>query len=451
MGNDSPALETILSIRRISAQVCAILGIGVGLVCAQSMEQSRTYIPPTLPYIPDGVFNVTIYGAVGDSTTLNTEFIQATIDAAAKAGGGTIVVPSGIYLSGPLKLESSIYLRLESGATLRMLPLDRYPGGTNNPPDFIKGVRLHDVAIGGTGTIDGQGSPWWPYAKVDGAKRPRMIVMSTCDRVLIESVRLMNSPMFHMALGSRSSNVTVRGVTVRAPASDDPVDPSHNTDACNIGGTHVLVENCDISTGDDNFTCGGGTSDVLIRNNTYGYGHGVSIGSPIKGGVSNITVEHCTFTNTECGIRIKSDRDRGSVVENISYHDLQMTNVRFPILIYGAYAAKEKKFRDLTKLTPEIAAEYPSVSKTDVTPVYRNITFRNITATTERKRRAGLIWGLPEAPVSNLVMDNVNITADLPFGIFNAESVRIENCRIVTPEGVNKIATTNAQITILTD
>jgi len=111
-----------------------------------------------------------------------------------------------------------------------------------------------------------------------------MIVFYTCERVLIESLHLMNSPMFHMVVGNRSSNITVRGVTVRAPASDDPVDPSYNTDACNIGGTNVLVENCDISTGDDNFACDGYTSDVLIRNNTYGNGHGVSIGSPTRGG-----------------------------------------------------------------------------------------------------------------------------------------------------------------------
>jgi polygalacturonase len=419
------------------------------LICSmESPAQGTAYVPPKLPFIPDKTFTVTEFGAIGDSTTDNAGFIQAAIDAAAKGGGGTVVIPPGMYLSGPLKMESSIYLRIDAYATLRMLPMERYPGGTKDPPNFIRGAKLHDVAIGGKGTIDGQGSPWWPFAKVEGAKRPRMIVLSTCDCVLIESLHLMNSPMFHIAVGSQSSNITVRGVTVRAPASDDPVNPSHNTDACNISGTHALVENCDISTGDDNFTCGGGTSNILIRNNTYGYGHGVSIGSPIKGGVSNITVEHCTFTNTECGIRIKSDRDRGSVVENLTYHDLQMTNVRFPILIYGAYAASEKKFRDLTKISPETAGEYPAATRTELTPVYRNISFKNITATTEPRRRAGLIWGLPEAPVTNLVMENVNITADLPFGIYNAADVRIENCKIVTPDGVNKIVTHNAQISI---
>ncbi len=79
--------------------------------------------------------------------------------------------------------------------------------------------------------------------------------------------------------------------------------------------------------GDDDFTCGGGTSDVLITNCTYGYGHGVSIGSPTAGGVSNLTVINCTFNNTEAGIRIKSDRDRGGYLHNLTYLNLRMTNV----------------------------------------------------------------------------------------------------------------------------
>ena len=97
--------------------------------------------------------------------------------------------------------------------------------------------------------------------------------------------------------------------------------------------------------GDDDFTCGGGTSDVLITNCTYGYGHGVSIGSGTSGGVSNITVINCTFNNTELGIRIKSDRDRGGFVHNLSYLNLRMTNVECPILIYGSYMTTNRAYR----------------------------------------------------------------------------------------------------------
>lgn len=275
-----------------------------------------------------------------------------------------------------------------------------------------------------------------------------MIALSSCDRVLIDSVTLTNSPMFHIAIGGRSANVTVRGVTIRANPSSDPVHPGHNTDACDVSGTNILVENCNVSVGDDDFTCGGGTSDVLITNCTYGYGHGVSIGSHTFGGVSNLMVINCTFNNTEQGIRIKSDRDRGGYVHNLSYLDLRMTNVECPILIYGSYMASNRAYRDLNRLTPAIAASYPGQAISPRTPIYSNITFSNITATVQSGRRAGLIWGLPEAPVTNVLLERVDIRADKPFGIYDAHGVRLVNCRITTPVGVNKLSSTNAQVTI---
>jgi polygalacturonase len=403
---------------------------------------------PALPVIPDSVFNVTNYSAVGDGATVNTTAIQAAIDAASAKGGGIVEVPAGIFMSGPIRLASGINLRVEHGAVLRMLPLDKYPGGTIDPADFVSGAKLHDVAISGSGMIDGQGAPWWPFAKTKEARRPRMIALSGCDRVLIEKVTLTNSPMFHIAIGGQSANITVRGVTIRAPASTDLVQPSHNTDACNISGRNALIQDCDVSVGDDNFTCGGNTSDIVITNCTYGNGHGVSIGSYTSGGVSNITVVDCTFSNTECGIRIKSDRDRGGLVRNLSYRNLRMTNVGFPILIYGAYMATNREYRALQKLTPEIAAAYPAKEIANRTPIYHDIVFSNITATAQSEHRAGLIWGLPEAPASNVVLQQVNITADKPFGIYNAQGVRLVNCRITTPDGVNKLSCTNAEVTI---
>ena len=409
--------------------------------------QSQDYTPPTLPTIPDKVFNVKAFGAISDNKTDNTQAVQKAINEADKAGGGKVIIPAGTYLCGPLIFSSNLNLQIDSMAILRFLPIDRYPGGLAEGRDFISGTKLHDIAITGKGTIDGQGSPWWPHYKDSKAIRPRMITFKDCDKILIENVKLMNSPKFHIAIGGKTTNVTVNKIIVRAPASDDPVNPSHNTDACNVTGKHILIKNCDISTGDDNYTCGGGTSDVLITNNKYGYGHGVSIGSYTQG-VSNITVENCTFTNTECGIRLKSDRDRGGLVQNLTYRNLKMTNVEFPILIYAAYSAKEKVFRDLRKLTPETATSYPSAPIGEKTPVYKNITFSNITATTLPGNRAGLIWGLPEVSVENIVLQNINITADLPFGIYFAKKVKMENCKIYTKEGKNKIAITDAEVTL---
>jgi polygalacturonase len=406
-------------------------------------------VNPPLPVIPSGTFNITNYGAIGDGAFTNTTAIQSAINAASAAGGGTVQVPAGVFLCGPFKLASQINLQLEAGALLRVLPLDKYPGGLVNPSNFISGDRLHDVAITGAGAIDGQGAPWWPYAKTSpDARRPRLITPSNCERLLIEGITLSNSPMFHIALGGRCRDVTVRRITVRAPASDDLVLPSHNTDACNVKGSNILIADCDISNGDDNFTCGGGTSDVTITNCTYGFGHGLSVGSFTQGGVSNFTIINCTFNGTECGIRIKTDRDRGGVIQNMSYMNLGMTNVRYPILVYGSYMAKDREYRDLTKLTPEIAATYPAAPVGERTPAFRDLVFSNITATAALGRRAGLIWGLPEMNATNVLFEKVNIKADRPFGVFNARNVRFVDCNIVTPEGVNQIASTNAQITV---
>lgn len=426
----------------LAALACLILNAAT----MQAVES--TYVPPILPNIPVKTFNIKDFGAKSDSVTDNTIPIQKAIDAANAVGGGKVVVPAGIYLCGPLTFVNNLNFHLDSAAILRFLPMDRYPGGLKEGNNFISGSGLHDVAITGKGTIDGQGSPWWPYAKVEGAKRPKMIFLRDCDKILIEDVSLINSPMFHIAIGGKTSNVTVNHIIVRAPASDDPVNPSHNTDACDVTGRKILIKNCDISTGDDDYTCGGGTSDVLITGNNYGYGHGVSIGSFTKGGVSNITVENCTFKNTECGIRIKSDRDRGGIVQNLTYRNLTMINVEIPILIYGAYNAKEKEYRNLQKLTPEIASTYPSSPKIETTPIYQNIVFKNIQAVAQSGKRAGLIWGLPEAPASNITLENVTIKADKPFGIYFAHNVKLINCHLMTNEGENILMTTHADGTI---
>ncbi|MFP5042887.1 glycoside hydrolase family 28 protein [Parasediminibacterium sp. JCM 36343] len=404
---------------------------------------------PKLPTIPNKVFNIKDFGGVSDNKTDNTTAIQKAIDAANNAGGGKVVVPEGVYLCGPLVINSNLELHLDEGVTLKLLPLSRYPGGTTDGTDFIHGEKLHDIAITGKGTIDGQGADWWPFAKTDKtAKRPRMISLKECDKILIEDVTLMNSPMFHIAIGGKSSNGTVSRVTVRAPASDDAILASHNTDACDVSGKDFLIKDCDISTGDDDFTSGSNTSNVHVMNCKFGYGHGLSMGSYTRGGASNFLVENCTFNNTECGIRIKSDRDRGGLVQNLVYRNLKMTNVGIPILIYSSYMTKDKEFRNLQKVTGSIASAYPSAPVTDLTPIFSNITFQDITATAASGKRAGLIWGLPEALATNIIFKNVNISASTAFGIFFAKNVRFENCKISTIEGLNKLDMTNAEVSI---
>ncbi len=422
--------------------------IFAGWLVSGSPLKAASSVNPELPVVSDTVYSIAKFGATGDGQATNTTAIQAAIDTANHAGGGTVEIPAGVFLSGPVHLYRKINLRLDDHAIMRMLPLDKYPGGTSNPETFISGSGLLDVVISGSGMIDGQGTPWWPFARVRGARRPVMIRLSACHRVLIENVTLTNSPMFHIAISGHSMDVTVRKVTIRANPSTDPVNPGHNTDACDVSAKNVLIEDCDVSVGDDNFTCGGGTSDVLITNCTYGYGHGVSIGSPTSGGVSNITVVNCTFNNTESGIRIKSDRDRGGYLHDLTYMNLRMTNVGCPILIYASYMSPNPAYRALNKVDAEIAASYPVSPVGKRTPIYRDITFSNITATVQPGRRAGLIWGLPEMAVTNVLLQSVEIKADLPFGIYSAQGVKVVDSKIITPDGINQFSTTNSQIVI---
>lgn len=409
---------------------------------------------PTLPNINLlNVVNVTnaAYGAVGDGVTTNTTAIQKAITAAAAGGttngaaGGTVEIPPGVYMCGPLTMANSVNLQIDAGAILRMLPLGQYPGGTTSGTTFISASNLHDIEISGSGAIDGQGEPWWPYANTNGALRPIMIGPSDCNRLLIQNVTLSNSPMFHIAIsGSHSGNSTVQNVTVRAPSSTaNP--PSHNTDACDVAGTNILVENCNISTGDDDFTCGGPTSNVLLTNNIYGNGHGVSIGSYTDdGGVSNITVINCIFNGTQNGIRIKSDNDRGGLVQNINYFNLGMTNVDLPIQVYAYY----NEVGTPSSISPQTAAGETVDSVSSTTPAYRNITFSNITATSVSGYPVGIIWARIEMPATNIVFNKINLTGDRNFCLYNVNGAQFINSSITVSPTSNTFALFNARVIV---
>ena len=400
----------------------------------------------------------TTYGAVADGVTTNTVAIQSAINAATKGismnglTGGTVELPApGVYLCGPLTLSNNVNLQVDAGAILRMLPFAKYPGSTNNPANFISANNQTNIEISGSGAIDGQGAPWWPYANTNGASRPIMIRLNSCHYELIQNITLSNSPEFHISISGSAANTTVQGVTIRAPSSEDPLTPGHNTDACDVSGTNILVQNNNISVGDDNFTCGGGTSDILITNNTYGAGHGVSIGSYTSPYVSNMLVINCTFNGTDQGIRIKSDRDRGGFVHNINYYNLSMTNVMHPILIYCQYTNTTAAYRALDSISPQVAESYPPAPFVlGSTPMYRDITISNVTATGQSGRAAGLIWGLPESSVSNLTLIKVNLSADTKtFGIYDAQNVKLIDCSHIlsaSANAVNQFSFFNSQV-----
>ena len=286
--------------------------------------------------------------------------------------GGTVEIPANTngYLCGPLNFSNNVNLQVDAGAILRMLPLTNYSGYPTYPmtwytngstvyfvvtANFIQGKNLTNIEISGSGVIDGQGLPWWPWANTNGAVRPRMISLVSCNRELIQFITLSNSPMFHIAV-SYGANTTVQYVTELANSSSDPTNPGHNTDACDITGTNTLVQFNNVSVGDDNFACSAPSANILITNNVYGEGHGTSIGSYTYPSVSNFMVISCTYSNTQTGAHIKSDRDRGGFIHNISYINLTMTNALRPIQIYSQYT--NTPFRGWTALRRAVAAAY---------------------------------------------------------------------------------------------
>ncbi|HEY1790536.1 MAG TPA: glycosyl hydrolase family 28 protein [Verrucomicrobiae bacterium] len=434
-------------------QKCAVL-MGALLLAITTRA-----VNPAMPNIPKNIFNVTDYGAIGDGVKDNTTNLQNTIDAANAAGGGIVEIPTGRYLSGPITLLSSINLQVDTNAILQMLPLGTYPGGATNAETFIGCHEVHDLEISGWGKIDGQGAAWWAdYDTNRSLVRPMMLNLYSCDRLFIHDITFQNPPRHHCGLRDNGGNITISNLTVNTPYTSSSGVHAHNTDGLNFVGTNSIIEDCHISDGDDNIAMGssGPINGLLITNCTFGSGHGVSIGSSITVGISNLTVIDCTFNGTQNGIRLKSNNDRGGPVQNLTYMDITMTNVRSPILIYSYYSEGKS-----LNVSPQEAAGFATSATGGLkprkeklqrpgrlisrNPIWHDITFRNIMATNAVD--AGMIWGQPEMLVSNVTLDHVTINSLNPFHIYNARGIRFEDTQI-HPAGRNTYEIYNAEVTI---
>ena len=404
-------------------------------------------MPPPLPVIPTNQFNITDFGAMGDGVTNNAASIQNTINAAAEAGGGVVVVAvSGNlsnYLSGPIGLSNNVNLQVNAGATLKMLPRASWPSLL---PPFISGSGLHDIEISGAGTIDGNAgfgsANWWP--NLDTAHRPDFIHFDgACTRILIQGVTLQNPPAFHLMLKGNNVSVTIQNITINTPGT------SPNTDGMDLASTNVLVQNCFISDGDDNIEIGGSggpAADITVSNCTFGVGHGVSIGSNIQGGVHDLTVSNCAFNGTDYGIRMKSDRDLGGLVQNLVYRDITMTNVGIPIAIYSFYDTVGTP----DTITPGTAAANAAQPIVNLTPIWQNILFSNITSIAATDGNInGIIWSRQEMPASNVTFIGVNLTSPAnTFCIYNARGIQIVDSLLTAPTGTNTLTLYNAEVTV---
>ena len=396
------------------------------------------------------VFDVREYGAKGDGQTLDTAAIQKALDECGKAGGGIVRLTAGTYLSQPISLRGGTTLQLDEGArlqaTTRHADFMKTPGdwlAAKGGSDFIplvSGKDLTDVAITGKGMIDGAGDVWWGPAEEARRKtsgftlpRPRMIVLTGCKNVRITGVTLANSPSFHL-VPTDCQDVTIDGVTIRAP------DSSPNTDAIDPSiSRRVRITRCTLDVGDDNIAIKSGKKidgrefaceDIMVSECTFLHGHGMSIGSETVGGVRALTVERCTFDGTESGIRIKSDRTRGGRVQDLTYRDITMKNVKAPINITAYY--------------PRIPKEDAAQPVTAKTPIYRDICISNLTATSPQS--AGWIVGLPESRVSNVVLENVRISAPVGLTIRNAQAVRVKAATIEVQKGLPFIVDASASL-----
>ncbi len=458
---------------------------------------------PAAPVIPATRTNLLDFGGVPDGITLNTDAFARAIAALSEKGGGTLVVPPGIWHTGPIALKSRIRLHIEAGALIQfsrdttLYPLRHFKARSETFVDTtspLSGDNLEDIAITGAGVIDGGGdawrlvkkakmtegnwkalvasggvlndkkNEWWPnQAALEGGPavraleergsteiadyapwqiflRPRMVRLLDCKRVLIEGVTVRNAPNWtlHPWL---CEDLAIRDVKIfnnRWAQNSDAMD----IDSCR----RVHIQGCIIDTGDDGICIKSGinesgrrigvpTEDVLIEDCVVYEGHGgFTIGSEMSGGVRNILVQNCTFIGTALGLRFKTSRGRGGLVENIHMRGINMTHIEGNAIDFN--------FFYWVKGHPEPTA--PAVD--EGTPQFRNMLFEDIVA----RDGAGtlVLRGLPEMPIKNVTFRNMSLAGGKGADIAYSDAVIFENVRIEnkTGEALTTTEVTNSKL-----
>nr|WP_042187016.1 glycoside hydrolase family 28 protein [Kibdelosporangium sp. MJ126-NF4]CEL17748.1 Polygalacturonase [Kibdelosporangium sp. MJ126-NF4]CTQ91028.1 Polygalacturonase (EC 3.2.1.15) [Kibdelosporangium sp. MJ126-NF4] len=327
-------------------------------------------VPPTFP---DVTFDVTAHGAKGDGKTKNTKAFAHAVEACAKAGGGRVVVPPGSFLTGPITLLSGVNLVVSAGATVKFStdPKDyprvftRWQGiECVNYSPFVYARGQRNVAITGSGTIDGQGpsGPWFDYDDKRGPDwdrlqqmavdkvpvtgrifgsghylKPNMIQFYECRNVLVDGVTLRSPAMWtiHPVL---ASNVTVRNVKVHSRGGMvDGCDPEASSD--------VHITGCQFDTGDDGVAVKSGrdtdgrrvgvpSENIVIQNCTHlGRWGALTVGSEMSGGVRNVFFEDCTIRKGPSYsafhvLYIKTNKRRGGTVEGVHARRIRASDVQ---------------------------------------------------------------------------------------------------------------------------
>lgn len=478
--------------------ICFLLSILISVSFTLAQQANKMPIVK-LPVFKKDTVSIRQFNAVGNGLTLNTKSIQAAIDQLALKGGGVVLVPSGIWQTGPIVLKSNINLHLSKGATLIFTKdFDQYPlveGNWEGLPQMrnqspISALNASNIAITGKGIIDGNGDAWrmvkkdklsesqwkklvssggllsadkktwYPSEKsflgsktpnpgvknpektqayFDSIKdflRPNLLLITQSSKILLEGVTFQNSPAWclHPLM---SEHITVRNITVKNPwyaQNGDGID----VESCK----NVLIENSIFDVGDDALCMKSGrdvegrkrgmpTENVIIRGCTVYASHGgFVIGSEMSGGVNNVYVSNCTFIGADIGLRFKTTRGRGGIVENIFIKDIYMKDIPGEAILFDMYYAA----MDPVPLAGELRAlpvvEVKPVNET--TPIFRNIKISNVYCTGAGK--GIFIRGLPEMHVKDIILENMVLQANKGIDIQEASGITFRNMEIITKE-----------------
>ena len=417
------------------------------------------------PSFPDNTYNILDYGAVADGILDNTIYINKAIKTCSSNGGGKVVVPSGKYLTGPINLENNVNLHLEEGAEILFsVNPNNYPlvhttfEGTEcmNYSPLIYAYQKTNIAVTGKGTINGQANNdnWWSWCGKDtyGWKegmpkqqkdienlmnmagkgievperifgenhylRPNFVEFFECTNVLVQDIKIINAP-FWILHPMKATNVTIDGVTINSHGpNNDGCDPEYSK--------NVIIKNCSFNTGDDCIAIKAGrdadgrrvgikSENIIVQNCKMYDGHGgVTIGSEMSAGVSNVYVENCIMSspNLDVAIRLKTNSKRGGLIENFYVRNIEIGEVKEAVLkvdmFYSVHGNQEGKF----------------------IPRIENISLENVKVKYGGKYSL-LAIGHKDSKIKNITFNNVIIEkVDTKFSIENVENLKFINTYI---------------------
>ena len=450
------------------------------------------------PSFKKDTFSILRYGAKPDGITLNTKAINEAIGDCSRKGGGVVLVPQGLWLTGPIVIQSNVNLHIDRAAILQFTEdLDQYPivaGNWEGHPAArcqspLSATDAENIAITGGGIVDGNGDvwrwiakdrltesewkkkvasgglvtedgkTWFPSAKslkgyrtkeagvlkpgmtpdqfsdIRDFLRPNLLVLTNCKKVLLDGPTFQNSPAWclHTLL---CEHLTVHDVHVRNPwnaANGDGID----VESCR----NVLLEDNTFDAGDDGICVKSGrdedgrrrgrpTENMIVRNNIVYRAHGgFVVGSEMSGGARNIFVSNCSFIGTDIGLRFKTVRGRGGMVEKIYIKDINMRDiVHQAVFLDMYYFAKPPSIADVYSGVAKI--EMPAIS--EATPQFRDIHISNIVC--DGAEEGIFVRGLPEMNIRDIYLENMVLKADKGAEIAEAQNISLKNIQLVTTQ-----------------